>query len=189
MKYLASILLLSATLLASCSNDSSPNNNNTTTGTYMPATAGSSWFYHSYGDTLTRWVSGTYSFNGMAFAKIDDRLHTQYVRQSGVSYYGLYLDLLDFREVKIAESSTNASWQDTLIGNGFTQITTYKTVGTGLSATVNGKTYSDVMHVHVETASSGTSTASDFYYAKEIGEILDIESGDTVESLVSYTIK
>jgi hypothetical protein len=190
------------------------------TDTYQPMSKDSYWKYKTtgyYSLENTTTSTGTQKtidginytiFNsvntgqpaGQALFGIKDHNYYSYaegVSPQGGSFNVSYLYLND-------TASVGYSWQHVAgQGNGFAALTPGTIVEKGLSMTVSGKNYSDVIHSRIELqyAIPGIDTLSyftyDYYVAKNVGVIKLIATGDpllangatTTTELTEYTIK
>lgn len=193
MKYFAVILLLSLVIVGGCSKDSTTTGPGTTgNSNYFPLTAGSYWQYKTSDSTATRRVIGTTTFNSKSYVAIYDFStgDTLRLRQSGSAYYLLTPDATGttLQEVQILDETLNATWGFSNTVSGVTFSESFKTTEVGLTRIVNGKTYSNVIHVHVDENFGGSISGSELYFAKGIGEIEQVNTTTSIESLLNYHV-
>lgn len=172
------------------------NNNSNPSDSYLPLTTGSTWTYvgvRAY--TLT--ILGDTTYNGkswkilnnsasvgVGFVRKDGTIYTQ-ISPSGSPVAGEFIGL---------NEAPGSTWAWDISAGGVTNHYAYTNQAQGLTHTVLGKDYSNVIQVHlVYTASlNGTvvqSATGDYYYAKGIG-MIDADLGSLGSSqLSSYSIK
>lgn len=159
----------------------------TSLNTYLPLTSGTFWKLKdsTSGTIQTNTVtSKTKTINGILYTAVtnDQSSDTAYMAQVGADYYlyqaavtasgGTASVLMHFLNDTAAVGQT---WQyDGGSGNGFPIIMTGKIIERGISVTVNGKTYTNVIHTRLHMAYDilGTITDAtdyDFYVAKGVG--------------------
>jgi hypothetical protein len=130
-------------------------------------------------------VQGTYSYNNCINGA------SRSIHYNPVSGGGTTLDKIDITPLK-ANLPVNGTWSDTLAnGAGQTVIYNYTLKAKGVSRTVNGKVFPDVIHVYFETGIDlpvigfFITNTSDYYYARGIGfiesEIKESLSGTVVQ--------
>jgi hypothetical protein len=194
------------------------NNNGSTDGTYQPMSANSYWKYRQSGtftgeSTLTatgkkKTVNGIdyYIFNGSGVgggeALFGIKDHNYYQLAQGVAPNGASFDI-NFLYLNDT-ASVGYTWQHQAgQGNGFTAHTPGTIVEKGITMTVEGKTYKDVIHTRMEIQydmpvfGSITFATYDYYIAKNIGVIKADSEGDpiltnnakTASNLFEYSIK
>jgi hypothetical protein len=221
------VIVMSSGFVTSCSKEksveiknNSGGNGNPQTGTWQPMTKNSYWKYQTTGSTASentmtstgqkRTVSGIeYTvFNsvttglpaGEALFAIKDHnyySHAQGVSPMGGSFDVSYLYLND-------TASVGYTWNHVAgRGNGFTALTPGTIVEKGLSMTVEGKNYADVIHSRIDLqydmlgAGIITFFTYDYYVAKNVGVIKIDATGDPIltngftstTNLVDYSIK
>jgi hypothetical protein len=188
------------------------NNNNPTGGAYQPLTSASWWKYKdsSTGTQSTTTITAvSKTFNGIAYKAITSgngdtayqgvKGPNYYMRIAGVSPntgapYDLTLNYLN------DTASVGYTWQHNAgQGNGFAAITYTTILEKGLTMTVEGKTYTNVIHTFIDfqydIAGSNMPYAEyEFYIAKDIGIIKtrgDIGPGllKTCSNLVDHHIQ
>ncbi|MEO5595506.1 MAG: hypothetical protein ABIR15_11320 [Chitinophagaceae bacterium] len=109
---------------------------------------------------------------------------TRLIQYNTTSLAGNTISKLDITFLK-ANLAVGGKWQDMLTNPlGQQVIYTDSIVAKGISRTINGKTFSDVIHVSVETGVNDSSiggyfafSVTDYYFAKGIG---------LIEALISY---
>jgi hypothetical protein len=178
-------------------NNNNNNNNNTSGGLYQPLTAGTWWKYKDSASgnlTTNTATSVTKTLNNINYRAItagngDTAYYGvkgpgYYFRAAGLSPSGLPFDLT-FNYLNDT-ASVGYSWQyNAGQGNGFTAITNTKIIEKGITMTVEGKTYTDVIHTFLVLSYDMGGTPSpygeyDFFIAKIVGIIksrADLASG------------
>lgn len=201
----------------SCSKDKSVEKNgqgNTTS--FQPTTAGSSWNYQDNINTngnFTLTATGQDStVDGITYAIFADKpdstsqVYPTLFGQSQNDYYalGFVTTFGNTALLYLKDTTKNATWtQDvSLNAPSFGQITAeldFTLAQTGISYTVNGKTYPNTAHVSLlvkaqiagQLVSAGVT--GDIYFARGVGILSAViqNNGSKVEdvSLVSYSIK
>lgn len=178
-------------------------------GDFSPLTVGSNWTYliNSVTNKLTVTNKDTTAQGRTYKVLSNSNGANQYQTKSGNEYYRLavFPGFLPngFDELYLkADQNVNATWQLTvpLIVTGVTVNVTSKYTITekGISKTVQGKNYNDVIHVRQDFLSSfGNLGGGDHYYAKGVGLISSSiaitvpgqSQAPTNTELVSYEIK
>jgi len=188
--------------------------------TYQPMTVNSYWKYHQTGSiagdvTLTATDqtqnvnglfyhvfngTGTYGNSQSLYSIKDHNYYVLYAGTSpntGASFNINFLYLND--TASVGYTWTNSAGQ----GGGIAAYTPGKVLEKGISLTVAGKTYNDVIHTQVELQydmpgfGSLTFITYDYFVAKNIGVIRILSVGDplygaginTTTDLVDYSIK
>lgn len=191
------ILFVSMAGIVGCSKTDSGTNNNGNGGggnatDYMPLTNGSSWHYTTPTGTLTRTVDGTASYLSKTYtALVASNGDSLSLRADGsIMYQIMPKDLLTPQEVVFLNTSVGATWSYDM-NVFFATHVDGKTIEAGLTRVVNGKTYTDVLHIQNTVSVSGFGGGLiDIYFAKGVGEIETVDpSGDKSETLDSYEIK
>ncbi|WP_192822685.1 hypothetical protein [Rufibacter sp. LB8] len=169
---------------------------------YFPTTAGSTWSYegdltYSYKSLGTKKV-----INGKSYTEFEQNqngtISTIYVFKEAGSYT-LYTAVAGVGNIELTVLKENepegGSWSTTTVINGLTTRYTYTLVKKGLTKTVLGKEYKNVIQVKLATVVlfQGMEIPFDqpfnYYFAKGVGQIMsELGSSGTV-SLKSYTIK
>lgn len=214
-RLLLAVLSVAVIALAGCKKDSS-NKPSTTSNTYLPVTKGSTWTYNDItagaSDTRTITVTGaTTQINGktydnIAINTVSSGNTTGYYLASNHQYamrvLGSQVAITLELQLGLDNQNVGYSWTTTPTDNGKVAdfparlINTIKE--TGISKTVNGKSYSDVIHTQGNLQydfGTGYTTAGtyDFYLAKGVGLIeLTLNTNGSnyeTETLSSYSIK
>lgn len=194
--------------------DSSPSQ--VTNSNYSPLTTGSTWTYSSTEDTsaattFTATVTDKdTTVNGRTYKVLttSDASGNIYMTREDSNYYRFssfpQIGINGFEELYLKDNRpVNSPWTATqnftLSGSPIplTATLTYNITEKGISHSVNGQTYNDVIHVNVDINVFSVSIGGgDFYYAKGIGLIdntINLAPPGTHYSsrqqLVSYTIK
>lgn len=155
-------------------------NDNPDGGDYLPLTIGSNWTYLSNGTTSTITVSSkdTVALGRTYKVFTNSNGPNQYHVKSGNEYYR-FATFQNFFPNGVEElylksdGNVNTNWQFSVNVNfGGIPIpvtASYTITEKGITKNVQGKNYTDVVHV-VMTLSSGLGNG-DFYYAKGVGMI------------------
>lgn len=226
MKIKLSILVAITVVFVSCKKNGGDSNPPSQADTYYNTTAGSSWNYHAMDNsgsttatdyTITS-TSQDSSINGKSYHVFNNSTGgNQYLALSGHDYYefdslpaGLGAAAIERLYLK-DNADLNTNWAQNLSvavpGSPFpVPFTISNTImEKGISRTVNGTSYSDVIHVYTTISSSFIPSASlvtniNSYYAPKYGLIenssivhLDfsgiVEDLDINTKLVSATLK
>ncbi len=193
MKYLALAFVLISAILTGCSDDTTSSNNPVAEGDYFPLALHNQWKYKTEDSTATRTVIDDASIvNGISYYLVYDASNGDSIRfrQSGTSYFTRSYDELTQSsfEYKFADKILNASWTENLTVLGISVSFSFKTTEIGITRTVNGTPYSNVIHIHADATTPFGPATQDLYLAKGIGIIEDVESGVSSESLVNYHV-
>lgn len=165
----------------------------TPTGTvnYSPLSAGSSWTYNftenaSSAKTFTLTVTDKDTVvNGRTYKVLtnSDGSQNNYLAKSDSNYYrfAAFADIGSFEELYLKDNrEVNSTWPGTAtinyLGSPFPLVAdlTYTIKEKGISHSVNGKAYNDVIHIRLDidiALAGGNVGGGDFYYAKDIGLI------------------
>ena len=183
-----------------CNSDSTTSGGGGTivTGTYSPLTSGSWWKYQTDTNTYTLVVGPSATINGKTYTSLYDQADTTngtVLRNEGATTYTITVDsTLAVVEIVYYKQSVGATWSydgPSIFG----VITKFngETVEGGLSRTVLGNAYTNVMHTRLKTTVDAfgfkTTTTKDYYFAKDIGLIETLTEGASTERLVEYSIK
>jgi hypothetical protein len=174
---------------------------------YLPLTVGSNWTYTSNGvsNKLTVTNKDTVALGRTYKVLSNSNGANQYQAKAGTEYYRLasfqgVLPAFDELYLK-SDQDVNGTWQLAIpiVVSGFTIYVNSKYTITekGVSKTVQGKTYNDVVHVHQDFNSPlGNNGTADWYYAKGIGLISSLvaitfpgQSFNNTTELTAYEIK
>lgn len=178
------------------------------TGDFLPLNVGTNWTYISNGVTskLTVTNKDTVALSRTYRVVNDTNGPNQYHGKSGNDYYrfasfqGFLPNGVEELYLK-GDQSVNGTWQfivNVMFGTIPIPVTAkYTIVENGITKNVQGKNYSDVVHVVLSLNSAlGNNGGGDFYYAKGIGMIsstLNIivpgNSTTNTTELVAYEIK
>jgi hypothetical protein len=193
-------------LLAGCSSSpTSPANNNSNnnptssdTTSYLPLTTGDSWTYTgSAAGTYTVSILGDTTFGGYTWKIIANSGASGhgYVRKDGTIYretsppgYIIAGEVIGLNE------TPGSTWTWVIIAGNATDQYVYTNAQQGLTRTVLGKNYSNVIDIQVDLSVSLSGQFIPFatyhyYYAKGIG-LIDSDLGAAGdEPLSSYTLK
>jgi hypothetical protein len=179
---------------------------------YQPLTANSTWTYQNTENgtvtdaTTVTATSNTKLINGKTFTAFTEKTGST----TGNSYYlvdgnnytnnsedfadGVGTDILYLND----KEAVGYTWTGTAIASNPLVSGTYtgKIMEKGVTRTILGKSYPDVIHtqviLHITVIGFGGDTTCDFYAAKGVGLIeLDTDDGTdkTTSKIMSYTIK
>ena len=203
MKYLyLAVTLLFVTTIAGCSDNSTTapnnnqnNNNQNTSGDYYPLTKGTFWTYTLYSSsgsrTSTQTVGNDTTVNGRKYTVVNSSLGEVYlIRHTGTEYY----QILNGSETKLFDDQMGASWSFDISTPLSDNHYTFTNVEEGLTQTVQGKTYTNVMRVHAVLITTIPSYPPityefDYYWAKGIGRIKSDLGVQGMEYLIDYSVK
>jgi hypothetical protein len=184
------VILFAATLIFTACNK----NDSNTSGRYFNTNAGSSWTYHEDNSSGVTPTSSDYTVTSTSQdSTINGRKYHvynysygggQYLAASGHNYYqfdsipipgGISVERLYLKN----DAAQGATWRqnfDLTISNiPITLTATNKIIEKGISRTVNGQNYSNVIHVSTDLSSalitSGLTSNIDSYYAPNFGMI------------------
>jgi hypothetical protein len=197
------LAIICIVVLAACKKS-----NDSVTADFSPLTVGSNWTYLINGVTnkLTVTNKDTVAQGRTYKVLSNNNGGNQYQAKSGNEYYrlaviqGVLPNGFDELYLK-SDQNVNGNWQlnvpIVITGIPVNVTSKYNIVEKGITKTVQGKTYSDVIHVRQDFISSfGNSGGGDNYYAKGIGLIsssltisIPGQSSSTTAELVSYEIK
>jgi hypothetical protein len=175
---------------------------------FLPLNVGTNWTYISNGATskLTVTNKDTVALSRTYKVVNDTNGPNQYHGKSGNDYYrfasfqGFLPNGVEELYLK-GDQNVNGTWQfvvNVMFGTIPIPVTAkYTILEKGITKNVQGKSYSDVVHVSLALSSAlGNNGGGDFYYAKGIGMIsstLNIvvpgNSTSNTTELVSYEIK
>ncbi|MES2766108.1 MAG: hypothetical protein V4642_09580 [Bacteroidota bacterium] len=168
---------------------------------YSPVSDGSSWEYKLIidGDTtaLSRKIDGDTLLNGKRYSKYMQITETKtsvrrLYRRSNDTLYSLWGKSgqpITFVEWPHLIEKLGVAWATPNSEGEPSQTDTLRVVAKGISRTVQGKTYNDVLHMEVSSTTSGSIRIKETsYYAKGIGLIENNVSGESMV-LVDYSIK
>ncbi|WP_018478779.1 hypothetical protein [Pontibacter roseus] len=169
---------------------------------YLPTTKGNTWNYggiRPYSFTAT---GGTKDFDGQTYHELETKAGNETAKSYLHKDKGVYTTIgfvPNSGSVKIVvlkeESAIGKPWEQTNTINGVQTKMSSTIEAKGITKTVEGKTYKDVIHVKMVTTYSfmgidfDQKITSHYFFAKGVGLILsDIEDYGQVP-LLSYTVK
>ena len=172
-KILFGTLALSSLLLFSCNKDDGPGEE-PVSEVYLNTTAGSTWQYEVIDNTGTDPVQNytltstnrDTTADGQSYHVYENSIEVnEYHRKSGNDYYAFQPMPLELNSTNIANlylkagATVNSSWSLTapvdFSGFSFSVKITHTLVGKGLTKTVNGTTYNNVMDVKTDIGLQG----------------------------------
>jgi len=199
--FAATVALALALTFTGCSNEDNPvsGNDNVYHG-YSPLTTGNQWTYslRSGGTTqqYTINVTGDSTLNGLKYSKTTNSMASGQVGLSRRSGDSIYSFSGSNELLALVEKPIGANWSYTVPApNNSLNRQEFRVEEIGLKRTVNGKEYSDVMRVHLNTVliyagQELQELGSDYYFAKNIGLIeYDAANFGASSKLSSYSIK
>ncbi len=191
-------------------------NNAVVVDTYLPLTKGTIWNYTNETNSKVKKSKLTVTrskrtINGKNYTAIKSVTKgvpdTIYYNHTGHDYYlytkqgssdadAVNLEILFLKD----DAAAGTTWsQPAGSGNGVSLSCSGKIMETGISLTVSGVTYTDVIHTYIEVKTTGFFSIvvykQDYYVAKNIGVIKNLStqvvpSGPTTTTeLASYTIQ
>lgn len=201
LKTLLILCLLLGTFV-SCSKETDPKPASTAEQDYLPTSAGSTWTYGGITPyTLT--VTGKREvINGRTFHEMETTQGTTKNRSLLLKEKGVYTGIgfqPGMGNVEIAilkeETPVGKPWEQTNTINGIETKMTFSIVEKGVSKTVEGKTFKNVINVKMETAvvfmgveiDSGVS--ANYYFSKGVGLILSDFGARGQVPLLTYDVK
>jgi hypothetical protein len=199
MKILSSLLCAAAALsIVGCSSSNNPvSPDSTSSDSYFPVSKGSTWTYA--GSVNYTYTAGNdTTVNGKQYTTLVSSLSTAtgMYRRDGNSYYS-YDPSTSTETLFLKDGDVNSTWSfDNSASNGTQNHHEYTIVEKGIKHTVNGKEYSNVLHVHSVDSFQNPITGDPivfaeghYYYAKGIGLIQTDLGTLGVVNLISYSIK
>jgi hypothetical protein len=210
-RYLLTLLSAIAIFTISCKsskNDPTPAGSNN----YLPLTPGSSWSYKDDGGSATDNVTITMTGAAEIFYRkayytaqnVSDKSGSStvyfYAHNHNYSTLGLYIDANTLTELQMGDDNkaVGYSWTTVPTFDGFVGGMSVKTVNTmkekNITKTVNGKTFTNVIHTQVDFQfNSESNVIYDIYLAKDVGIIQwDTRIYETLvrsRTITGYTIK
>jgi len=198
------VLAIAVIITVSCKKESSSAGSTE----YQPLTVGSNWTFTSNGTTykITATNKDTVALGRTYKVLTNSNGANQYQINVGSEYYrfatlqGVLPNGAEELYLK-GDQNVNSNWQFIIplqVGSVTVNITAkYTITEKGISKTVQGKTYNDVVHVRQDLSSAfGNNGGGDFYYAKGIGMISSAiaitfpgQNLNNTTELVSYEIK
>ncbi|AWH85824.1 hypothetical protein HYN59_12230 [Flavobacterium album] len=195
-------------------------NNNGGDGTYWPLAVGNTWTYTVSGTNQDMIITGTEAIDGETYYKMSGTTSggsatgnsylrydngTYYMQSSGQTNDGTVVSGIHYVVLK-DNIAVNATWTDS-----FTQSVSYgmpgipdmefpvtiagKMLEKGISYTVGGHTYNDVIHSRIQQTMTGEGfiiiTTTDYWFAKNVGPVkIDTITAQEsiVQTLVSYDL-
>ena len=171
-----------------------------TTDFWWPLTKGTTWTYTGYADYVQT-VTGDTVIDGKPYANISSVSSTPGVQNSTCFAYWTgtqlfsrnYGGIIATSEICAIDITPNSTWSFDITANGLVNHYVFTNLEQGLTRTVLGQSYSDVIHVHLDQSfnfGGQTSTLSgEYYYSKGIGLIEATFLGGATIYLKSYSIK
>ncbi len=187
------VLLFCVITVASCSKTSNPVTGGGSSGN-IPLSIGNWWQFKTADSTATNVVVGTTTINGTSYFVIHnyDSDDSTYIRNSGTITYILIPDTSGTKliEVVAANLASGSTWSYQAGIAPFIASSHGKFVASGLTRTVNGKSYTNVTQIHIDSDFGGTITGSqEIYFSQGVGEIESVDTDPrSTESLLSYHV-
>ncbi|MFD3001873.1 hypothetical protein ACFS7Z_15980 [Pontibacter toksunensis] len=188
--------------LTSCSKEADPEPATTAEQDYLPTTTGSTWNYG--GDmpyTLT--VTGKKEvINGKSFHEMETTQGTTKSKSYLLKEKGVYTGVgmqpgMGNVEITILKEETPVGkpWEQTNTINGIVTKMTFTIEEKGISKTVEGKTYKNVIHVKMKSTYTfmdlevDAGVVSNYYFSKGVGLILSDFGAEGQVPLLTYDVK
>ncbi|WP_143822258.1 hypothetical protein [Mucilaginibacter pedocola] len=217
-KYILSAIAITTLLFSACKKDNDNKPGDNVTGNYQPLTTGSTWSYRNEGialgegeaevdTTVNTMTATTKVFNGKTFRELKSVSGTETTN----SYFGIdnhfYYNhtVVDAANAELElpylndEKAVNDSWTVPVVIEEAPESQIKGTiVEKGISKTILGKTYNNIIHTKLELQSKDegqyvTVFTFDFYVAKNIGVVGVYTSYDGAQlsksELISHNIK
>ncbi|MGV3541416.1 MAG: hypothetical protein ACO1OQ_16490 [Rufibacter sp.] len=200
MNKLRTLLLwcLVAGLLTSCGDkDDEP----TASLDYAPSTAGSTWTYGGAATYTNTALGTTKTMNGKTFHEFETKQGTSKTAAYLSKENGVYTSMgsdpraagVEMTVLKEHEP-VGATWTQTAVVNGVTTNYTYTIVGKGVTKTVGGKEFKEIIQVKLETVFTFMgmevpAPVANYYHAKGIGMVMADFGPQGAVVLKSYTVK
>jgi hypothetical protein len=192
----AVVLVIAAAGFTGCEEETTSPNTPAATN-YFPMTQGSSWTYEvtsmfsDSAQTETKTITGDTTVNGKKYVRInstEEESTSEFMRRSNDTIFALN----DGTDDIVAIERKGATWSKTYTEDGVSSTVTFTTKDKGISRTLSGKTYSDVLHVQgAGSVIIGNQTMEmefNGYLAKGVGPIEE-STPISVAKLKTYTIK
>jgi hypothetical protein len=160
---------------------------------YYPLAVGNTWTYRMKdGNTFTNAVTAT---DGNRFTMKNSSLEqNQTMYKEGEIYYSDSFEAGNFQILLKENLKKGDSWELKYKANNFKNVLMMTVQATGLSQTVEGKTYEDVamiegdMKIKVNSSLMSANYRVQYYYASGVGLVLTTSSlGDSM-GLISYEL-
>lgn len=188
--------------LASCTKEDDTTPDLEAAEDYFPTTAGSNWTYGGATQYTARVTGNTKDINGKTYREFETQQGSQVNKSYLLKENGTY-SAIGFMpntgEVEIfilkEENVTGKPWVQTFTMNGVLTTLTMSIEQKGISKTVEGKTFNDVINVKAIYNYSymgqdlGMEIVAHYYYAKGVGLILTDFGNQGQVKLLSYEIK
>lgn len=214
LKPVSLVTVLTLVFFTACQKDAGDNPGNPdNSGTYLPLTKDTYWRYSNSGDVTTDTSTITIlgiqnNFDGITYeAALNETSSSADTIYYAVNNHNYYLragfEGNDVTVLMLNDSlPVNGQWSAPVTISGISATGTGKIVEKGISLTVNGKNYADVIHSNysIDTQIFGTTLnvgSFDFYFAKNIGPV-KIDSKMTADGtsyssdnldIIDYSIK
>lgn len=196
------------------------NGGGNTTGSYWPMAVNNKWTYDvSTGASQDMKIINTQTIDNKLYYKYDNFFGTSTAGQAGMAEVGTrQQNGVYYAWVKTTASGTNLSpveyimlkdnigvgetWNQTLVQNvtfdmpGIPPITMTievqgKIIEKNITLQVGTQTFNDVIHTKLTQSTLGTSTVTDYYFAKSVGPIKIVMTGGGVnqtQTISSYVV-
>ncbi|RDV14521.1 hypothetical protein DXT99_14060 [Pontibacter diazotrophicus] len=196
------ILCLIAGALVSCGKETDPEPVSTAEQDYLPTTKGSTWEYGGISPYTLTATGETKVINGKTFHVMEttegtEKRKSYLLKEKGVyTGIGMHPELGDV-EIAILKEETpiGKPWEQTNTINGVETKMTLSIVAKGVSKTVEGKTYQNVINVKMETSyifmgiEIDSDVTTNYYFAKGVGIILSDFGAMGQVPLLTYDVK
>ncbi|PVY39703.1 hypothetical protein C8E01_11092 [Pontibacter virosus] len=190
-------------ILVSCGdkdNDASPKE--TAELDYQPTTQGSTWSYGGSTPYTVLATGKTKMIDGKSYAEMETKRGSETGKSYLLKEKGVYTAIgMDPSLGDVAltflkeETPVGKPWEQSNVINGIQTKMTFTIIGKGISKTVEGKTFKEVIHVQMNATYTimGTEVElgipTDYYWAKGVGLILTDMGQLGNFPLLTYSIK
>ncbi len=169
---------------------------------YQPATKGSTWSYGGSSPYTLTATGNTKVIDGKTFAEFETKQGSEIRKSYLLKEKGVYTAIgMDPTAGDIAitflkeETPEGKPWYQTNVINGIDTKLTFTIIAKGMTKTVEGKQYKDVIHVQATTSiifmgmEVDMGVATDYYWSKGVGLILTDAGQFGNFPLLTYSIK
>jgi hypothetical protein len=189
-------------ILVSCGDKDDDASPSTAELDYQPSTKGSTWSYGGSSPYTLTATGNTKVIEGKTFAEFETKQGNETRKSYLLKEKGVYTAIgMDPTAGDIAltflkeETPAGKPWYQTNVINGVETKLTFTIIAKGITKTVEGKNYKDVIHVQATTAVTfmgmeiDMGVATDYFWAKGVGLILSDAGQYGNFPLMTYTIK
>jgi hypothetical protein len=185
--------------LASCGKDEDPTP--LAELDYQPTSAGSTWSYGGQSPYTATSLGTTKTINGKIYYEFETKQGSTTYKSSVSKENGVYTSISEnsrFGNLEITQLKENepvgATWTNSGMVNGVTSNYKFTIAAKGITKTVEGKEFKDIIHVKLESTFTYMGQTFpypevfNYFYAKGVGLVLT-EYGTNTLPLKTYTIK